>query len=110
MKLSKISRECSFSKLEARLGDFQGRDESVIVNASLLTIKNGQNVPEKRGENAQKTWEQYSAERAAYLDEKSKALRELREAQKDEIKELREDYRKLCAGYTNRIGKAGEIS
>ena len=97
VKLSKISRECSFPKLEARLGDFQERDENVIVNASSLTIRNGQNKQGKRGENAQKTWERYSAERTAYLDEKSKALRELREAQKDEIKELRQDYRNLCA-------------
>lgn len=44
VKLSKISLECSFSKLEARLGDFQERDENVIVNASSLTIKLGSNT------------------------------------------------------------------
>ena len=52
VKLSKISRECSLSKLEALLGDFQERDETVIVNASSLLQIKDQNAPEKRGENA----------------------------------------------------------
>lgn len=102
MKLSKVSRECSFSKLEERLGKFEERDKNIVVDASLIASwngqKNGQTAPEKRGENAQETWERYNAERTAYLDEKSKALRELREAQKKEIKELCQDYRELYAG------------
>lgn len=97
MKLSKVSREFSFSKLEARLGEFEERNKNVIVNASMLTLTNGQNAPEQCDEDAQKTWKRYSEERTAYLDEKSRALGELKENQKDEIKGLRQDYRNLCA-------------
>jgi len=63
--------------------------------ASWNGQNNGQTAPEKRGENTKETWERYNAERTAYLDEKSKVLRELRKAQKEEIKELRQDYREL---------------
>ena len=93
VKLSKISREFSFSKLEARLGEFEERNENIIVRP--IVSPNGQLMLDKNDEET--TWKRYNEERTAYLDEKSKALRELREAQKDEIKELRQDYRNLCA-------------
>ncbi|MBQ9566410.1 MAG: relaxase/mobilization nuclease domain-containing protein [Synergistaceae bacterium] len=93
VKLSKVSRECSFSKLEARLGKFVERNENIIVRP-IVSL----NEQLMLGENDEKTsWKRYNEERTAYLDEKSRALLNLKKEQKDEIKELRQNYRKLCA-------------
>ena len=93
VKLSKISRECSFSKLEARLGEFEERNENVIVRP--IVSPNGLLMLGKSDEET--TWKRYNEERKAYLDEKSRALRELKEEQKGDIKELRREYRDICA-------------
>ena len=91
VKLSKISRECGFSKLEARLGIFQERGEDIC-------IEKRQNNPEPSPEAEKSLWKIYNAERTNYLETKLKAIRELHEAQKTERQDLRQRYKELRAG------------
>ena len=91
VKLSKVSRECSFSRLEARLGDFQERGDDIRVEKR-------QNNPEQSSETKQSLWKIYNAERTNYFRTKLTALRELRETQKKERQDLRQRYKELRAG------------
>ena len=76
LKLSNISRNSSFSKLEQRLGKFQERKNYVIIQeASKIQAKNS-------------LWEKYLSEKRHYLDGKSSAIKKLRERQKQERKIL----------------------
>ena len=91
VKLSKVSRECSFSKLEARLGNFQERGDDIRVEKRQ---KNLEPSPEAE----QSLWKIYNAERTNYFRTKLTALKELREAQKMERQDLRQRYKELRAG------------
>ena len=79
IKLSKLSRESSLSKLEKRLGKYQGRDTSIQV---LERSKEVSSLPEKS------SWEAYRVEREAYVKSKSEAIRKLREKQRTERENL----------------------
>ena len=108
VKLSNVSRECSFSKLEARLGAFQERDKTILV--AQKNLKDA----EKKGEDDEEKslWKTYSAERAVYLETKSKAIKDLREKQRTEREDLRLQYRELRAGLfmKNWAGKGRELN
>ena len=80
IKLSKISRESSLSKLEQRLGKYQERDDKtvhVLERRKAVPLS-----PEKS------SWETYRNERDIYLRAKTQALKNLREKQKQEREKL----------------------
>ena len=79
IKLSKISRESSLSKLEKRLGKYQERDISIQIIERPKAVSS---LPEKS------SWEAYRIEREGYLQSKSEAIRKLREKQKIERENL----------------------
>ena len=79
IKLSKLSRESSLSKLEKRLGKYQERDTSIQV---LERSQEVSSLPEKS------SWEAYRVEREAYVKSKSEAIRKLREKQRTERENL----------------------
>ena len=79
VKLSKISRESSLSKLEKRLGKYQNRDTSIQV---IERSKEVSSLPEKS------SWEAYRVEREAYVKSKSAAIKKLRERQRTERENL----------------------
>ena len=79
IKLSKLSRESSLSKLEKRLGKYQERDTSIQV---LERSKEVSSLPEKS------SWEAYRIEREAYVKSKSDAIKKLREKQRTERENL----------------------
>ena len=91
VKLSNVSRECGFSKLKARLGDFQERGDDVRIEQR----KDGL-APDPASEKS--LWKIYNAERTNYFKTKLTALRDLRETQKKERQELRQRYKELRAG------------
>ena len=80
IKLSKISRESSLSKLEQRLGKYQERDDKtvhVLERRKAVPLS-----PEKS------SWETYRNERDIYLRAKTQALKNLRLKQKQEREKL----------------------
>ena len=80
IKLSKISRESSLSKLEQRLGKYQERDDKavhVLERQKVVSLS-----PEKS------SWETYRNERDIYLRAKTQALKNLRLKQKQEREKL----------------------
>ena len=94
IKLSTVSRECSLSKLEARLGDFKERDKTILV-----AQKNWGSAKEKDETDDDKSlWQRYNAERTAYLEAKSKAIENLREVQGEERKKIYLRYKEYRAG------------
>lgn len=101
VKLSNIARDCSFSKLEARLGAFQERDKDVLI-AQKNVMDSGVDLQRKK----------YVEERKIYLDIKLKAIKDLREKQKTERQDLYLEYKKLRAGLfdKNWKGKGKELN
>ena len=79
IKLSKVSRESSLSRLEMRLGKYQERDKSIRV---VERSKEVSSLPEKS------SWEAYRLEREAYVKSKSEAIKKLREKQRTECENL----------------------
>ena len=77
VKLSNVSRSSSLTKLEQRLGEYQDRPFDVYVKA-----------PQDVADSCP-SWEQYKSERESYLEAKARAMKELRERQKEEREELR---------------------
>ncbi len=104
VKLSRISREYSFSKLEKLLGDFQERGEDIHIDecqddkepsseADLLSeIDESDSLKNKRAI-GKSLWKKYDMERTAYLEAKLKAIKDLREIQKTERQDLRLNYK-----------------
>jgi hypothetical protein len=86
VKASKAGRDISLSKLEARLGKFQPRDEQTVIRRreSEPTGK----VPEK----ARTDWERYTEAREKYFKEKKDAAAALEARQKKERSELRQAH------------------
>ena len=74
LKLSKISRDSSLSKLEKRLGKYQERDVQKIHVAECPKVVN---LPPQKS-----SWEAYRDERDAYLQAKTRAIKNLRSEQK----------------------------
>lgn len=97
MKVSSVSRSCSLSKLEKRLGEFQERDQTVRVDLSGPSQAPTQRV----GVDLEDSWKRYNAERSAYLHAKAEALQEKKEAHKKEFAALyrmqKEERRELYA-------------
>lgn len=96
MKVSSVSRACSLSKLEKRLGEFQDRGK-----ATPIQPQPSQTPTRKIGADLEDSWKRYNAERNAYLNAKAEALREKKEAQKEEFAVLyqrqRDERRELYA-------------
>ena len=86
IKLSKVSRESSLSKLEKRLGKYRERDTSIQVIERSKVVSS---LPEKS------SWEAYRIEREAYVKSKSDAIRKLCEKQKTERENLY--HRQKCS-------------
>ena len=80
LKLSNVSRNSSFSKLEQKLGKYQERpaEIQIIKNPYKLSTT----VEEKN------LWKEYKSERESYIDVKTSALKNLRERQKRERENL----------------------
>ena len=76
VKLSNVSRNSSFSKLERRLGKYYERKSDVIIQNQVKSSL------------AKSSWEEYQAERHNYLESKFSALKKLRERQKYEKENL----------------------
>ncbi|MBR0232746.1 MAG: relaxase/mobilization nuclease domain-containing protein [Synergistaceae bacterium] len=79
IKLSKISRESSLSKLEKRLGKYQERDISIQIIECPKTVSF---LSEKS------SWGAYRIEKEEYLQSKLEAIKKLREKQKTERENL----------------------
>lgn len=87
VKLSNVSRKSSFSKLERRLGKYQGRRKDVSVQQGKLSQQESISASSETQIRKQ-TWEEYCSERTHYLESKKSALQELRERQKEERENL----------------------
>ena len=83
VKLSHVSRNSSFSKLEQRLGEYQERQSGVIIQMPPQIFHE-----ENRAEQKNFSWEKYLSEKNNYLEKKSSALKKLRERQKLERENL----------------------
>ena len=83
VKLSNISRNSSFSKLEQRLGKFQERKNDIIVKLQSKIF-----YEENSSDSKKLFWEKYQSEKNNYSEKKSSALKKLRERQKQERKNL----------------------
>ena len=87
VKLSQVSRESSFKKLEARLGDYQERKRDL---KSQTPVKPNQDEIQSSPQPTRKKsmWEEYRAEREIYIESKSRVIRELKARQKQERENL----------------------
>ena len=90
VKLSQVSRNSSFSKLERRLGEYQERKIDVIIQEPSKIFHE-----ENRAEPKNFSWEKYLSEKRNYLDSKSSALKKLRERQKRERDILYQRHKKI---------------
>lgn len=92
VKLSHISRQSSFSKLEKRLGKYEERKEGVIlqnpVDISQKKVLPDVNFPLKKSK-----WEEYQSERNSYLDAKTSAIKKLKIHQKQERESLYQEQK-----------------
>ena len=87
VKLSQVSRESSFKKLEARLGDYQERKRDVKTQTPVKPNQDEiQLSPQPAGRKSM--WEEYRAEREIYIMSKSRAIGELKARQKQERENL----------------------
>ena len=84
VKLSHVSRNSSFSKLEKRLGEYQERKNYVIIQTSAKILQGKNQTGQEK-----LSWEKYQAEKRDYLAEKLSVLKKLRERQKQERESLR---------------------
>ncbi|MBQ3640643.1 relaxase/mobilization nuclease domain-containing protein [bacterium] len=89
LRLSSISRKCSLTQLEHRLGAYSPRDESIKISEDF-SVKNSVTsvVPEVK-----RSWEDYQADKNSYLDAKKSAIKNLRLKQKSERENLHEVHR-----------------
>ena len=87
VKLSNVSRSSSFSKLEQRLGKYQERTSDIIIQVPSPNTQEA-NQSASTALLKKSTWEEYQAERHNYLENKTSALKNLRERQKQERENL----------------------
>ena len=86
LKLSSVSRKCSFTQLEHRLGIFSTYGEHIevsekpFVKTSVTLV-----VPDVKS-----SWEDYQSEKDRYLEAKKSAIKNLRVQQKSERESLHE--------------------
>jgi len=86
LKLSSVSRKCSFTQLEHKLGIFSTYAEHIevsekpFVKTSVTSL-----VPDVK-----RSWEDYQSEKDRYLEAKKSAIKTLRTQQKSERESLRE--------------------
>ena len=84
LKLSSVSRKCSFSQLKHRLGTYISPDENLVVrNRAPIRI-----LREPIVNSINLSWKKYQSERNNYFQAKNSALKKLRELQKQERKKL----------------------
>jgi len=81
LKVSNVSRNSSFSKLEQRLGKFQERKNGVI-------IQKPKKIFSEENKSKKFLWEKYLSEKKNYFEKKSSATKKLRELQKYERENL----------------------
>ena len=79
VKTSQADRACSFSRLVARLGEFQEPAREITAQVGTVPVEHIANSPV-----VERSWKGYTRNRAEYLETKSKALKTLREQQKHE--------------------------
>ena len=90
LKLSSVSRKCSFTQLEHKLGSYSAHDENIkaseksLVNTSVTSV-----LPDVKS-----SWKDYQSERDRYLEAKKSAIKNLRLQQKLERESLH-DVQKL---------------
>ena len=82
VKLSKISRKCSFTQLKQRLGSYLPPDESlqILERKTIETPRIFSNI--------KSSWENYQSERNNYFHAKTSAIKKLRDKQKEENESL----------------------
>ena len=86
LKLSSVSRKCSFTQLEHKLGIFSTHDENIKVpEESFVKTSVTSVVPDVKS-----SWEDYQSEKDRYLEAKKTAIRTLRSQQKSERESLHE--------------------
>ena len=111
VKLSQVSRESSFKKLEARLGDYQERKLEVKLQMSVKPNQDEiQSSPRPVGRKSM--WEEYRAEREIYIRSKNRAIRELKARQKQERENLYwvQKSRRAEIFSENWKGRGGELN
>ena len=86
LKLSSVSRKCSFTQLEHRLGIYSAHDESVEVPEKSFVKTYVTSVVS----DVQSSWEDYQSEKNRYLEAKKSAIKVLRTQQKSERESLHE--------------------
>ncbi|MBQ8691991.1 MAG: hypothetical protein IJ520_02500 [Synergistaceae bacterium] len=82
MKLSHVSRNGSFSKLEQRLGKYEARKNAVEISTSVKT--------EVKPLREKSHFEEYQTERKKYFESKISAIKKLKICQKEEREKLHE--------------------
>ena len=86
LKLSSVSRKCSFTQLEHKLGIFSTYDENIEVSEnSFVKTSVTSVVPDVKS-----SWEDYQSEKDRYLEAKKSAIKTLRVQQKSERESLHE--------------------
>ena len=86
LKLSSVSRKCSFTQLEHKLGTYSAHDESIkISEKSFVKTSVTSVVPDVKS-----SWEDYQSEKDRYLEAKKSAIKNLRLQQKLERESLRD--------------------
>ena len=86
LKLSSVSRKCSFTQLEHKLGIFSTYDENIKVSEkSFVKTSVTSVVPDVKS-----SWEDYQSEKGRYLEAKKTAIKTLRVQQKSERESLHE--------------------
>lgn len=83
VKTSQVDRACSFSRLLARLGEFQQPAREITAQVGAVPVEYIVSNPV-----VERSWKGYVKNRTGYLETKSKALKTLREQQKHERKAL----------------------
>ncbi|MBR2207266.1 MAG: relaxase/mobilization nuclease domain-containing protein, partial [Synergistaceae bacterium] len=85
LKLSSVSRKCSFTQLEHKLGTFSTYDGHIEVSEkSFVKTFVTSVVPDVKS-----SWEDYQSEKDIYLEAKKTAIKTLRVRQKSERESLR---------------------
>lgn len=79
VKTSQADRTCSFSRLVARLGEFQQPAREITAQVGAVPVEHIVSNPV-----LERSWKGYTKNRTEYLETKSKALKMLREQQKYE--------------------------
>ncbi len=84
LKLSSVSRKCSFTQLKHRLGTYISPDENLVVrNLAPIRI-----LREPIVNSINLSWKKYQSERNNYFQTKNAAIKKLRELQKEERQKL----------------------